>query len=119
MEFYKGHLIAYSLGNFAGYHALTTTGPLGISMILRVTHARGRLVRQRERSCRRRWSPPACRGWTRPERAIPLVRSLTEGRLSRHRRDDQRQRRDHATAYHGVTAPTGRGQRVIHEHERG
>jgi hypothetical protein len=40
MEFYKGHLIAYSLGNFAGYHALSSNGPNGISMILRVTMRR-------------------------------------------------------------------------------
>jgi hypothetical protein len=37
MEFYKGHLIAYSMGNFAGYHALSSTGVLGTSGILRVT----------------------------------------------------------------------------------
>lgn len=37
MEFYKGHLIAYSLGNFAGYHALSTGGVFGISGVLRVT----------------------------------------------------------------------------------
>jgi poly-gamma-glutamate capsule biosynthesis protein CapA/YwtB (metallophosphatase superfamily) len=37
MEFYHGHLIAYSLGNFAGYHALGTSGVVGITTILRVT----------------------------------------------------------------------------------
>jgi poly-gamma-glutamate capsule biosynthesis protein CapA/YwtB (metallophosphatase superfamily) len=37
MEFYQGHLIAYSLGNFAGYHALGYTGVVGVSEILRVT----------------------------------------------------------------------------------
>ena len=37
MEFYKGKLIAYSLGNFAGYQALGTGGVVGISEILRVT----------------------------------------------------------------------------------
>jgi poly-gamma-glutamate capsule biosynthesis protein CapA/YwtB (metallophosphatase superfamily) len=37
MEFYKGHLIAYSLGNFAGYHALGTAGVVGLTAILRVT----------------------------------------------------------------------------------
>jgi poly-gamma-glutamate capsule biosynthesis protein CapA/YwtB (metallophosphatase superfamily) len=37
MEFYKGHLIAYSLGNFAGYHALGYTGVVGITGILKVT----------------------------------------------------------------------------------
>ncbi len=37
MEFYKGKLVAYSLGNFAGYHALGYTGVVGITGILRVT----------------------------------------------------------------------------------
>ncbi|MGH3190873.1 MAG: CapA family protein [Streptosporangiaceae bacterium] len=37
MQFYKGHLIAYSLGNFAGYGNFTTSGDLGISVILHVT----------------------------------------------------------------------------------
>jgi hypothetical protein len=37
MEFYNGHLIAYSLGNFAGYRALGYTGVVGVTGILRVT----------------------------------------------------------------------------------
>src|SRR5262249_32402773 len=37
MEFYKGKLIAYSLGNFAGYHALGYSGVVGVTGILRVT----------------------------------------------------------------------------------
>jgi poly-gamma-glutamate capsule biosynthesis protein CapA/YwtB (metallophosphatase superfamily) len=37
MEFYKDKLIAYSLGNFAGYHALGYTGTVGITGILHVT----------------------------------------------------------------------------------
>ena len=37
MQFYKGHLIAYSLGNFAGYSNFATGGDLGISVILHVT----------------------------------------------------------------------------------
>jgi poly-gamma-glutamate capsule biosynthesis protein CapA/YwtB (metallophosphatase superfamily) len=37
MQFYKGHLIAYSLGNFAGYGNFGTNGDLATSMILRVT----------------------------------------------------------------------------------
>jgi poly-gamma-glutamate capsule biosynthesis protein CapA/YwtB (metallophosphatase superfamily) len=37
MEFYKGRLVAYSVGNFAGYHALGYTGVVGITEILRVT----------------------------------------------------------------------------------
>lgn len=38
-EWYHGRLIAYSLGNFAGYGTLSTTGPLGVSGVLRVTLA--------------------------------------------------------------------------------
>jgi hypothetical protein len=36
MEFYKGRLIAYSLGNFCGYGVLSTTGFLGVSGVLKV-----------------------------------------------------------------------------------
>jgi hypothetical protein len=39
MEWYKGRLIAYSLGNFAGYQVFSLGGPLSISGILRVTLA--------------------------------------------------------------------------------
>jgi len=42
MEWYHHRLIAYSLGNFAGYKVLSTGGVLGIGGILRVTlHADG------------------------------------------------------------------------------
>ena len=37
MEWYHGRLIAYSLGNFAGYRVFALGGPLSISGILRVT----------------------------------------------------------------------------------
>jgi poly-gamma-glutamate capsule biosynthesis protein CapA/YwtB (metallophosphatase superfamily) len=37
MQFYHDHLIAYSLGNFAGYHNFAIEGDLTISAILRVT----------------------------------------------------------------------------------
>jgi poly-gamma-glutamate capsule biosynthesis protein CapA/YwtB (metallophosphatase superfamily) len=37
MQFYHGHLIAYSLGNFAGYGNFATGGDLGMSVILHVT----------------------------------------------------------------------------------
>jgi hypothetical protein len=37
MQFYKGHLIAYSLGNFAGYSNFGTDGDLALSAILHVT----------------------------------------------------------------------------------
>lgn len=36
VELYQGKLIAYSLGNFLGYRTLSTSGPLGLSMILQV-----------------------------------------------------------------------------------
>jgi poly-gamma-glutamate capsule biosynthesis protein CapA/YwtB (metallophosphatase superfamily) len=35
LELYRGRLIAYSLGNFSGYHTLSTSGLGGISAILR------------------------------------------------------------------------------------
>jgi len=37
MQFYRGHLIAYSLGNFAGYGNFGTGGDLSLSAILHVT----------------------------------------------------------------------------------
>jgi hypothetical protein len=37
IEFYRGRLIAYSLGNFSGYKTLNTSGVSGISAVLRVT----------------------------------------------------------------------------------
>jgi poly-gamma-glutamate capsule biosynthesis protein CapA/YwtB (metallophosphatase superfamily) len=40
MEWYRNRLIAYSMGNFAGYHTLNTHGVTGVSGILQVTLAR-------------------------------------------------------------------------------
>jgi poly-gamma-glutamate capsule biosynthesis protein CapA/YwtB (metallophosphatase superfamily) len=40
MEWYRGRLIAYSLGNFVGYHTLNTSGISGVTGILRVTLGR-------------------------------------------------------------------------------
>ena len=37
MEWYRGRLIAYSLGNFGGYKVFALGGPLSVSGILRVT----------------------------------------------------------------------------------
>jgi len=37
MQWYKGKLIAYSLGNFSGYHTLGNSGKTGISGILHIT----------------------------------------------------------------------------------
>ena len=50
MEWYRERLIAYSLGNFSAYSNFALSGPLGVSVILRVTLRRdgswagGRLV---------------------------------------------------------------------------
>ena len=37
MELYKGHLIAYSLGNFATYGRMSLGGPMGVTCVLSVT----------------------------------------------------------------------------------
>jgi poly-gamma-glutamate capsule biosynthesis protein CapA/YwtB (metallophosphatase superfamily) len=37
MEWYRGRLIAYSLGNFVGYRTLNTSGVTGVSGVLHVT----------------------------------------------------------------------------------
>jgi Bacterial capsule synthesis protein PGA_cap len=37
MEWYRGHLIAYSLGDFANYDAFATVGTLALSAVLHVT----------------------------------------------------------------------------------
>jgi poly-gamma-glutamate capsule biosynthesis protein CapA/YwtB (metallophosphatase superfamily) len=37
MEWYRGRLIAYSLGNFVGYRTLNTSGVNGVTGILHVT----------------------------------------------------------------------------------
>lgn len=53
MEWYRGRLVAYSLGNFSGYHNFSLSGPLPVAGILRVTlradasWARGRLIATR------------------------------------------------------------------------
>jgi poly-gamma-glutamate capsule biosynthesis protein CapA/YwtB (metallophosphatase superfamily) len=48
MQFYKGHLIAYSLGNFAGYSNFSVHGTMTMSGILRVTlTSSGRFQRAR------------------------------------------------------------------------
>jgi hypothetical protein len=48
LQFYRGHLIAYSLGNFAGYGNFSIHGDLAMSAILRVRLASsGRLEQAR------------------------------------------------------------------------
>jgi poly-gamma-glutamate capsule biosynthesis protein CapA/YwtB (metallophosphatase superfamily) len=48
MQFYKRHLIAYSLGNVAGYGNFSTSGDLALSAVLRVRlSSAGRFERAR------------------------------------------------------------------------
>ena len=48
MQFYRGHLIAYSLGNFADYGDFAAEGDLAMSVIFRVTlSSAGELERAR------------------------------------------------------------------------
>jgi hypothetical protein len=75
VEWYRGRLIAYSLGNFSSHRNFDLTGPLGTSAVLQVrlrpdgTWAEGRLVPVRLRGT----------GWPVPDRdrtALGLVRGL-------------------------------------------
>lgn len=46
MEFYRGRLIAYSLGNFLTYRGFNLDGPLGITGVLRLEFAVDRTLRR-------------------------------------------------------------------------
>jgi poly-gamma-glutamate capsule biosynthesis protein CapA/YwtB (metallophosphatase superfamily) len=80
MEFYKGKLIAYSLGNFAGYKALTTTGVVGVGGVLKVTlrkdgsYVTGSLVPTR-------MVAPGLPRMDAGKEALALVRGLSESDL--------------------------------------
>jgi hypothetical protein len=45
MEFYRGRLIAYSLGNFATYRGFNLAGPLGITGVLQLEFSGERMLR--------------------------------------------------------------------------
>jgi hypothetical protein len=45
MEFYRGRLIAYSLGNFATYRGFNLTGPLGVTGVLQLEFSGDRTLR--------------------------------------------------------------------------
>jgi poly-gamma-glutamate capsule biosynthesis protein CapA/YwtB (metallophosphatase superfamily) len=77
MEFYKGHLIAYSLGNFAGYHALSVNNITGVSMILRVT-LRGDGSFVSATVVPTSMVAPGVPRLDPNDRAIPMIRSLTD-----------------------------------------
>jgi hypothetical protein len=76
MEFYKGRLIAYSLGNFDGYHALNVSGVNGISMILRVTlRSDGSFVKANVVPIT--LAPPGVPSLDSKDQAIPMIQALT------------------------------------------
>jgi hypothetical protein len=77
MEFYKGHLIAYSMGNFAGYHALTVNGVLAVGGVLKVTLLGDGTFKGATLVSTKMVSP----GWPRPDpqkQAITLVGGLSK-----------------------------------------
>jgi hypothetical protein len=45
MEFYRGRLIAYSLGNFATYRGFNLAGPLGVTGVLQLEFSGDRTLR--------------------------------------------------------------------------
>jgi hypothetical protein len=76
MERYRGRLIAYSLGNFLGYHTFSTGGVLSLSGILQVrVSARGRPLGGRWLSIR--LLGPGVPRRDRSRRSARLVRSLS------------------------------------------
>jgi poly-gamma-glutamate capsule biosynthesis protein CapA/YwtB (metallophosphatase superfamily) len=80
MEFYKGRLVAYSLGNLAGYRALGYTGVVGVGGVLRVTLRRdgsyvdGSLAPTR-------MIAPGLPAMDPAKQALPLVRGLCDADL--------------------------------------
>jgi hypothetical protein len=80
MEFYKGRLIAYSLGNFAGYRSLGYSGVVGVGGVLKVTLRRdgsyvsGSLVPTR-------MVAPGLPATDPARQALSLVRSLSDADL--------------------------------------
>jgi hypothetical protein len=80
LEFYRGRLIAYSLGNFAGYKALHTDGVLKLGAILKVSlhrdgsYAGGSLVGTRMVS-------PGLPSVDPKQETLALLRSLCAGDL--------------------------------------
>jgi poly-gamma-glutamate capsule biosynthesis protein CapA/YwtB (metallophosphatase superfamily) len=83
VERYRGHLIAYSLGNFVGYHTLGGGGVLSDSAILRVTLGRGGRV------LGGRWVPiKLVDGLPRPDpsrESVGLVKELSREDFRGHR----------------------------------
>lgn len=77
MEFYRGHLIAYSMGNFLTYRGFNLTGPLGVTGVLQLEFDPNRSLR------RARLVPMLQRPLSGPApdpdgTAVKLVRSLSQ-----------------------------------------
>ncbi|MFB9183024.1 CapA family protein [Dactylosporangium sucinum] len=77
MEFYKGRLIAYSLGNFAGYRALSYNGVVGVGGVLKVQLAGDGTWKSGSLTATYMVAP----GLPKPDpkkQAIPMVSNLTK-----------------------------------------
>ena len=66
IERYRGHLIAYSLGNFAGWHNFGLGGNLSLSGLLTVRIDGAGQHHRRPLAVALRRASPACPGWTAP-----------------------------------------------------
>ncbi|MEA2713965.1 MAG: hypothetical protein QOK27_1926 [Gemmatimonadales bacterium] len=102
MEFYRGRLIAYSLGNFLTYRGFNLDGPLGITGVLRLEFAEDRTLRRARLvpmvQLPRRGPAPDPDG-----AAIQLVRTLS--------REDFGPTAAHISASGEITPPPATGER--------
>jgi poly-gamma-glutamate capsule biosynthesis protein CapA/YwtB (metallophosphatase superfamily) len=83
IEWYRGRLVAYSLGNLASSDTLSSTGALALSALLRVTlDAHGRFVRGSLVPLKLdAWGTPA---FDRQRQSLRLVRDLSRTDFGRH-----------------------------------
>jgi poly-gamma-glutamate capsule biosynthesis protein CapA/YwtB (metallophosphatase superfamily) len=77
MECYRRRLIAYSLGDFAGFHTLSTSGLQGLSGVLRLNLRSGGALRS-ARLIPVRLTPPGLPRRDRGGASIRLVRGLSK-----------------------------------------
>ena len=92
MQIYRHRLIAYSLGNFAGFHNFDTRGALGASAILHVSLDARRRASVPAGSPRSAWPARDSRSSTRPSRRPPDRPPLPPG-LRPQRRPGRRPRK--------------------------
>jgi hypothetical protein len=77
MEYYRGRLIAYSLGNFLTYRGFNLAGPLGITGVLQLEFSGGGALRKARLIPM--LQPPRRGPVPDPERsALELVRRLSQ-----------------------------------------